>query len=458
MAMGESNGATITSSVVNTVNTIIGSGVLVLPYTMRAEGVLAGTIVLILAGLANGFGMILQGASAQFLPKGTATFFSVCKITYPRLSVLFDLAIFLQCFGVDISYLVLISDLLPLVYTFNGWELDSMKNFYMFSSAILIVPLCFMKRLDSLKYTSIIALSAIVYIALLIYGNFFYAWYTNWEYIPAEKVGDISLIKPEGVKPFLKTLGIIVLAYTCPNQFSIIAELKNPTIKRISLIAYVSLAITVIIFMSVSYSGYLTFGNKLEGNILLMYENGFYTQLGRVLLVLMVALSYPLMFHPARISFNNVFHTFETQILGRDVYEGLPTFETNELTNEMSPLIDGVEPQHDDHCVPFPENRFYLFTLMLLIISYSSAFYLNSFELILSIVGSTGGVLICFVLPGFYGYKLINNPDFESKLHFHSPSEANHWIFKSQWVKITSLVLIIWGFIVMFICLYSILF
>lgn len=456
--MGEDSGATVTSSVINTVNTIIGSGILVLPYTMRAQGIVLGSIVLLSAGIANVFGLILQGASAQYLPRGEATFFSVCKITYPKLSVLFDFAVFLQCFGVDISYLVLISDLLPLVYTFNDWELQSMKNFYMFSSAILIVPLCFMRKLDSLKYTSVIALSAIVYIALLIYGNFFYAWSTNWEHIPADKIGDISLVKPEGVKPFLKTLGIIVLAYTCPNQFSIIAELKNPTIKRISTIAYISLGITVLIFFTVAFSGYLTFGNKLEGNILLMYENGFYTQLGRVLLVLMVALSYPLMFHPARISFNNVFHTIETEIVGRDCYENVPIIETNELTNEMSPLIDGCEPQHDDHSVPFPENRFYLFTTLLLIISYSSAFYLNSFELILSIVGSTGGVLICFVLPGFYGYKLINNPNFESKLYYNSPTEAGHWIFKSQWVKITSLFLIIWGFIVMFICLYSILF
>lgn len=458
-------GASVASSVINTVNTIIGSGVLVLPYTFRAQGILLGTVVLILAGLANGFGMILQGAAAQFLPPGTATFFSVCRITYPRLSVVFDLAIFLQCFGVDISYLVLISDLLPLVYSFEGWAKQDMNTFYLFASAIVVVPLCFMRRLDSLKYTSVVALAAIVYLAMLIYGNFAYAWATGWKHIPSDKLGGISLVKPEGVRPFLKTLGIVVLAYTCPNQFSIIAELARPTVDRVAYIAYVSLGITVVIFFSVALSGYLTFGNALEGNILLMYENGVYTQMGRVLLVLMVALSYPLMFHPARISFNNVVHTLEVEFWGKGSDGGSSDstsgtgddFECGHpLTNEMSPLFEGAVDE--DHSVPFSTLRFHLFTVFLLLVSYASAFYLNSFELILAIVGCTGGVLICFVLPGCYGYKLIDNADYVWRLEQHSPTEANHWIFRAAWVKKTCLVLVFWGLAVMAVCLYSLVF
>lgn len=453
-------GASVLSSVVNTVNTIIGSGVLVLPYALRAEGVFCGCVVILLAGLANGFGMIMQGVAAQFLPAGHATFFSVCKITYPRLSVVFDLAIFLQCFGVNISYLVLISDLMPLIFSFDGWSLDSMKNFYLFGSGVLIIPLCFMKRLDSLKYTSIIALLAIVYICLLIYGNFFLALINNWQNLPLDKVGEVSLWRPQGLRPFLKTLGIIVLAYTCPNQFSIIGELENPSIRRISIICYISMSITMLIFFTVSLAGYFTFGNVLNGNILLMYENSMYTQLGRGLLVLMVAFSFPLMFHPARISFNNIIHTIEADYLGRDAQLQLPLQqqqqeESHEEMNDLSPLLEAII--EESHHVPFPENKFYIFTVILLIVSYLSAYYLNSFELILSIVGSTGGVLICFVLPGCYGYKLVNNPSYEEKLLTNSPDEANNWIIKSNLIKKMSLGLVIWGIIVMFVCLYSIL-
>lgn len=464
-------GATSVSAIVNTVNTIIGSGILVLPYAFRTDSILLGSLIIIFAGLANGLGMILQGASSKFLIKGSATFFSVCKITYPRLSLLFDFAIFLQCFGVNISYLVLTGDLLPLVYTFEGWDKYSMKVFYILLSSLLIIPLCLMKKIDSLKYASIIALSAIVYICLLIYGYFFISIFNDYSNIPIDKIGKISILKPQGIKPVFKTLGIIVLAYTCPTQFSIISELKNPTIKTICNITYISMSITAFIFLSVAFSGYLTFGNKLNGNILLMYENNFFTQTGRALLVLMVILSFPLMFHPARVSFNNMYHVI-IENLNKTRIEIENEIE-NEVLNEGSPLLNRESQDlpivefaqelidlESENEVPISNKRFYLTSFILLIFSYISAIYLNSFELILSIVGSTGGVLISFVLPGFYGYKLIatKNEELIKRLYKYSPNEAENPIFKSELLKKLSLFLIIWGLIVMIICLYSTLF
>ncbi|ODQ47512.1 hypothetical protein PICMEDRAFT_71575 [Pichia membranifaciens NRRL Y-2026] len=462
-------GATPLSSVINTVNTIIGSGILVLPYAFRTDSIFLGTLIILFAGLANGMGMILQGAASKFLPRGTATFFTVCRITYPKLSVLFDFAIFLQCFGVNISYLVLTGDLLPLVYTFDGWSAHSMKVFYIAYSTIMIVPLCLMKKIDSLKYASVVALAAIVYICVLIYGYFIVAICTDYKNIPTEKLGGISYFKPQGIKPVFKTLGVIVLAYTCPTQFSIVSELENPTMKRICSITYVSMSITAFIFLSVSYAGYLTFGNTLAGNILLMYGNNFYTQAGRALLVLMVILSFPLMFHPARVSFNNIYHVFSEKLSNKSetaeeeharIDETSPLFGSHEpdsafleLSHELVTLGHGVD-------VPMSTQRFYILSAVLLAASYSGALLLNSFELILSIVGATGGVLISFVLPGFYGYKLIASDDVNTKrrLESCSPEEADNGLFTSPLLKKISLFLIVWGLIVMFICLYSILF
>lgn len=464
-------GATSLSAIVNTVNTIIGSGILVLPYAFRTDSILLGSIIILFAGLANGLGMILQGASSKFLPKGSATFFSVCRITYPRLSLVFDFAIFLQCFGVNISYLVLTGDLLPLVYTFEGWDKYSMKVFYILLSSLIIIPLCLMKKIDSLKYASIIALSAIVYICLLIYGYFFVAIFNDYSNIPIDKIGKISILKPQGIKPVFKTLGIIVLAYTCPTQFSIISELNNPTIKRICNITYISMSITAFIFLSVAFSGYLTFGNKLNGNILLMYENNFFTQTGRALLVLMVILSFPLMFHPARVSFNNMYHVLienlnktrieiEDEIENRILNEGSPLLNTEPQDLPVVEFVQELVDLESENEVPVSNKKFYIISFTLLLLSYIGAIYLNSFELILSIVGSTGGVLISFVLPGFYGYKLIatKNEELIKRLYKYSPSEAENPIFKSELLKKISLFLIIWGLVVMIICLYSILF
>ncbi|ONH75608.1 Vacuolar amino acid transporter 6 [Pichia kudriavzevii] len=461
MTIQHYEGASIASSVINTVNTVIGAGILVLPYAFRTQSIIGGTFIIIFAGIANGVGMVLQGAASKFLPQGTATFFTVCRITYPGLSLLFDFAIFLQCFGVGVSYIVLTGDLLPLVYTFDGWDEHSMKFFYVLGSAFLVVPLCYMKKIDSLKYASIIALLAIVYIAFLIYGYFFYAIFTNYEKIPPEKLGGISFFKPEGIKPVFKTLGVVVLAYTCPTQFSIVGELANPSMERITNIVFISLGIISSIFVSVGLAGYLTFGNTLSGNILLMYENNFYTQTGRALLVLMVVLSFPLMFHPARVSFNNVCHIVTKSVVswgtGNDV-----------AVNSRSPLLPSNEEEHHVHLlelveeedVPMSNTRFFILTVLLLAASYTTALSLKSFELILAVVGATGGVLISFVLPGFYGYKLIASDDerYTRRLYKYSPNEAQNRIFQSKLLKNVSLFLIVWGLVVMMICLWAIFF
>lgn len=455
--MTHDGGATVLSSVINTVNTIIGAGILVLPYAVRADSIFWGVFLIIFAGIASSFGMILQGAASKFLPKGTATFFTVCRITYPKLSILFDFAIFSQCFGVCISYLVLTGDLLPLVFTFNGWETESMKTFYILLSAVLIVPLSFLRKIDSLRYASIVALVAILYICFLIYGYFISAYVHNWENIPSKNVGDVSLFKPQGIKPMFKTLGIIVLAYTCPNQFSIVAELHNPSVKRINQIVYISMVITSIVFVTIALAGYLTFGNALSGNILLMYGNNIYSQTGRALLVLMVILSFPLMFHPARISVNNIYHVINEKYLTKE--------EQQTIVNELSPLISAndnfdIDESDEDVVVPISDMTFNILTCGLLTASYFGALMLHSFEMVLSIVGATGGVLISFVLPGCYGYKLLGTEDQSliSRLYRFSPSDCENHMFESKLLKNASLLLIIWGLAVMIICLYSIIF
>lgn len=458
--MPEYTGATALSSVVNTVNTIIGSGILVLPYAIRTDGILLGVFVLLFAGILNGIGMVLQGASSKFLPRGSATFFTVCRITYPNLSVLFDLAIFLQCFGVNISYLVLTGDILPLVYTFDGWDTKSMSLFYILISTVLVVPLSLTKKLDNLRYTSIVALTSIVYICFLIYCNFIIAVSTDYKSIPQDKLGDFSLIKPQGFKPVCKTFGIIVLAYTCPTQFSIVGELRNPTMKRIAKITTISMTITAILFISVGLSGYLTFGNALEGNILLMYKNDIFTQTGRALLILMVILSFPLIFHPSRVSFNNIYHVMTKK------WVDYQRKRTSSGTDDRSPLLPHLSSSFDsadyivkmeDEDVPLSNLAFYTISFVLLLGNYTFAILLNSFELILAIVGSTGGVLISFILPGFYGYKLLASDDDEisNRLNKYSLEESDNPIFKSKLLKNVSLFLIIWGLIAMVICLYS---
>jgi amino acid permease len=92
---------------------VVGAGVLAMPLALSHMGIVLGTIVIVWAGLTAGFGLYLQTRCARYLERGTSSFFALSQITYPRASVIFDAAIAIKCFGVGVSYLIIIGDLMP---------------------------------------------------------------------------------------------------------------------------------------------------------------------------------------------------------------------------------------------------------------------------------------------------------------------------------------------------------
>jgi len=76
-------------------------------------GIVLGTFVIIWSGCASAFGLYLQTRCARYLDRGTSSFFALSQITYPNAAVIFDAAIAIKCFGVGVSYLIIIGDLMP---------------------------------------------------------------------------------------------------------------------------------------------------------------------------------------------------------------------------------------------------------------------------------------------------------------------------------------------------------
>lgn len=87
---------------------------------MSQMGILLGSLVIIWSGITAGFGLYLQTRCAVYIDRGSASFFALSQITYPNAAILLDAAIALKCFGVAVSYLIIIGDLMPgVVLGFN---------------------------------------------------------------------------------------------------------------------------------------------------------------------------------------------------------------------------------------------------------------------------------------------------------------------------------------------------
>src|SRR6266699_6831109 len=84
-----------------------------MPSAMSHMGVMLGVIIILWSGLTSAFGLYLQARCARYLDPGSSSFFALSQMTYPNAAVVFDAAIAIKCFGVGVSYLIIIGDLMP---------------------------------------------------------------------------------------------------------------------------------------------------------------------------------------------------------------------------------------------------------------------------------------------------------------------------------------------------------
>lgn len=106
------NKASILSCFINLANTIVGSGMLGLPYAYSHTGWVLGTFLLIICGLASAFALHLLSLCALKQP-GPSSFYSIANEVMPSMTIVIDAAVAIKCFGVATSYLIVIGDLMP---------------------------------------------------------------------------------------------------------------------------------------------------------------------------------------------------------------------------------------------------------------------------------------------------------------------------------------------------------
>jgi amino acid permease len=157
---------------------------------MASAGIIPGVLTCISSGGIAAFGLYLLSCCAARAPHRKSSFFAISQLTFPSASVFFDAAIAIKCFGVSIrrvigsprgafwkalilllsSYLIIIRGLVPQVVRSLYYVLapDTAPPHWMLDGRIWIsfimlflIPLCFFRRLDSLRHTSYVALFSV---------------------------------------------------------------------------------------------------------------------------------------------------------------------------------------------------------------------------------------------------------------------------------------------------------
>ncbi|KAJ4367811.1 hypothetical protein N0V86_009647 [Didymella sp. IMI 355093] len=393
--VGHHGQASWISSVINLANTILGAGLLAMPSALSKMGIFLGIFVIAWAGFTAGFGLYLQTRCARYVDRGHVSFAALSQLTYPNASILFDAAIAIKCFGVAVSYLIIIGDLMPgVVVGFVPGAADVNflvdRQFWITAFMLIVIPLSFLRRLDSLKYTSIIALFSIAYLVILVVAH-----YIKGDTLASR--GAVRVFQWAGPVSALAAFPVIVFAYTChQNMFSILNEIANNSHFRTTTVIFASIGGACALYILTGITGYLSYGDNIKGNIVGMYPTAAAATIGRFAIVILVMFSYPLQIHPCRASIDACAKWRPKR--RNPSQETSPTRHSlvgNEATKPRAEMSD---------------MRFAIVTTILIVLSFITAMTVSSLSLVLAYVGSTGSTTISFILPGLFYFK-ISDPD-----------------------------------------------
>ncbi|KAF2469491.1 uncharacterized protein BDR25DRAFT_304551 [Lindgomyces ingoldianus] len=455
--IGYTGQASWISSVINIVNTILGAGLLAMPSALSKMGIFLGIFVIAWAGMTAGFGLYLQTRCARYVERGHVSFAALSQLTYPNLSILFDAAIAIKCFGVGVSYLIIIGDLMPGVvkgFAPGAGEAAFLmdRQFWVTAFMLIIIPLSFLRRLDSLKYTSVIALCSIAYLVVLVVAH----------YIKGDTLqdrGEVRVFRWAGPVSVLAAFPVIVFAYTChQNMFSILNEIADNSHFRTTSVIFASIGAACSLYILTGITGYLSYGDNIKGNIVSMYPTAAPSTIGRLAIVILVMFSYPLQIHPCRASIDACLNWRPRRRNAQN--ESSPS--RNTLLNSSKGGTK-LKPEMGD-------IRFAVITTILIVLSFITAMTVSSLEKVLAYVGSTGSTTISFILPGLFYYKisdpdsthhqrLVKDEDDEDEFDsadaegyvMSDAHKSRHW--RRGLLRSLSLALAIYGVCVMIVCL-----
>jgi amino acid permease len=323
--------SSLLSCVINLTSTIIGAGILGIPYAFSKFGWILGSLFLIACSSLSFFGLhLLSECSRRLVPSHQTTFYQIAELTIPRYSRIVDVAIMTKGIGVATSYLIVINDSLPSALapylSFDIYNiLFGSRATTLLLAYLIVVPLSYFPRIDSLKYSSFLSLIMIVFLVCLIAlyalfdpskiaqqgiwnpclgldhrlltASFSSLWYTSEKAISAvdykaaatATASSATAICQKGVTEwinsnlyahsssklyFFQYFPIFLFSYTCQqNTYNIINELERPTYFRVNLVFLISIVLTLGLYLSISYAAYVTYGNTILSDVLTLYPS-----------------------------------------------------------------------------------------------------------------------------------------------------------------------------------------
>jgi len=263
---------------VNLVNTIIGGGLLALPFAIASCGLIFGmALVLIFFALSIYTGRLIVRCAMPPI-NGGLTYAQLAESAFGKAGlIMVETFIILFCLGTITGYLVIIGDLLS-PYVNLLFTVDR-RLVMLFFGALICLPLSSLRKISMLRFSSMAGLFFIAYLVIVITISSIIG--LGAPDFDSSKIVFVSL---DG--KFLTALPIIAFAFTfhtnVPMVWREFGEFPKES-KIINRSIFISAAICCILYLVTGIFGYLSFFELTSDNILTHYPlSKWYFTLGKV--------------------------------------------------------------------------------------------------------------------------------------------------------------------------------
>ncbi|KAK7867405.1 hypothetical protein R5R35_003834 [Gryllus longicercus] len=351
----------------NYINSIIGSGVIGIPYAFQQAGFGMGLLLLFGVALITDYSLILMVRSGHL--SGAFSYQGLMQAAFGKPGfVLLSILQFTYPFIAMVSYNVVVGDTITKVLTrMTGVEADSLlarREFVVALATIFItIPLCLYRDIAKLSKVSFLSLVFISFILVTI----FIRMATLHDVVPSTP--DAWQFANKGIIP---AIGIMAFAFMCHhNTFLVYDSIENANQQQWNIVTHASVLTSCCVTVMFGIAGYATFTGYSQGDLLENYcPYDDLMNISRAAFSITILLTYPI-------------ECFVT----REVIEN--TFFSSRENEEQSPTYQHVA-----------------ITLTLVLTTYFISMTTDCLGVVLELNGVLAAVPLAYVLPALSYVKL----------------------------------------------------
>lgn len=388
-----------------------------LPYAFRACGLVIGSIVLLVSGLASGltFDLLVSLSRAD----GSNSYEDVVGSALgPRFRNLTGLMLFALTYMCSIAYLVLVADLVSPVVGWCCFEVTrELRNSVMIVVMLFVTPLCLQPSLSSLRIFNMVSLMTVVLVAVAVayitipsLGVPHLVWTQSADgQLKSQEILATMRWWPEDWVNAVYALPLFALAYMAHfNVLPAMAALHRPTRWRSRQVVVITVTFCIFFYGFFGVVGYAYAGDFTCGNTLLNFmPNSPLLTAMRTSLAFCLTINLPLLILPCRSALHRLLPCLQSELVP-DVQDVLSYHSVSSVHSvhvyergaEDSGACDFFLPKVAAATLPELSTAGRVSVTLVLVITITTlGCLLPSILVVWTLAGSTTCFVIAFVLP-----------------------------------------------------------